>query len=107
VEIRLGKARFAVTGTKEEAIAALAELEKQPEKFSPEQQLRLKLGLAEAYAMVGATADAHRLWNQVAKDRPDDLASRLYLLDQALLAGDNAETKRLTGEIRRIEGEEG
>lgn len=70
-------------------------------------QARLLAGLAVLYQQRGEAEQAEQLWQQVAHRRPEDLASRLALLDLALQRGDDAEARRQIEDIKLLEGDEG
>jgi tetratricopeptide (TPR) repeat protein len=105
VELRLARAGHWAGRKGAEARQALDQLAQGSDKFPAEEQRRLLRGLAGAYARLGATAEAERLWGRVAE--PDDLGLRIALFDLALQAGDTAAVERVLEDMRRIEGPEG
>jgi tetratricopeptide (TPR) repeat protein len=107
VELRLARARYWSRQPQAEATAALAKLEENLDKLTPEEQARLRLGLGEAQLRVGNIKEAERLWTQVAQQQKGDVRVRLLLFDLALQAGQEATVKRLVEEIRQLEGEDG
>jgi tetratricopeptide (TPR) repeat protein len=68
---------------------------------------RLLQPLAGALALVDDLPGAERLWRQVARRRPRDLAVRLLRVELAFRAGKEAEVRSLLAEIERVEGEGG
>lgn len=85
----------------------LNEMEKEATKLSGTDRPRLLNGLADAHLRLGDSAEAERLWRQVAEQQPNNLGIRLVLFDLALVAKDSMEVERLLAEIHRIEGENG
>jgi Tfp pilus assembly protein PilF len=106
-QLRLARFTYLARRPEPEASAALAQEEKGVADWADEVRLRLMDGLAGAYARMGATADAERLWQLVGRERPGDLPLRLRLLDRALAAGKDDEVRAMLSEIRSIEGELG
>ncbi len=110
VELRFARAEYWARHGGDEARKALAELAKNLEAFSPEDQLRLKDGLANAHARIGDFQEAGRLGSEVAEKRPDDVRIALLLFDLAIRedAEEQASAlQRAIARLRRIEGEEG
>jgi tetratricopeptide (TPR) repeat protein len=111
VELRLARADYWVRHGGDEARKALAELARNPEALSPEDQVRLKDGLADAHARIGDFKEAARLWNDVAESRPADLRVALRLFDLSLQEDAKGEAPALMQQaierLRRIEGEDG
>lgn len=107
VEVRLARANYWLRRGGDEALAALAKLEAKAEGFSREDLRRLLSGLAFAYAQLGATRDAGRLWTQLAQQHPQDLSLRITIFDRALQAGDQAAAQTALDAIGRLEGENG
>src|SRR5262249_29149720 len=107
MEIRLACARHWALPGQEGAAAALAKLEQDSGKFTLEEESQLFRGLASAQMRLGNTAEAKRLYTQVAAKQPKDLPSRLLLFDLAMQAGDDKALVRLIEEIRALEGEDG
>ena len=90
-----------------EARRALAEEEKIASDWTDDNRRRLLGGLADAYVRVGASEEAVRLWQQLAKEQPENLSPRLLLLNQAVKDKKDAKIKELLGDLRRIEGDLG
>jgi tetratricopeptide (TPR) repeat protein len=84
-------------------MAAEAEVSQLPEADRP----RLLAGLAAACAAAGAPAEASRLWEEVARRRPNALRPRLALFGLALRRGDDDAMERLGADVKRLEGGEG
>jgi len=106
-DLRLARFSYLARLPEAEARPALAAEEKEAAGWAEEVRPRLLEGLAGAYNRVGATADAQRLWQQVARERPNDLPLRLLLLDQALKDGKDERATELLADLRVIEGELG
>jgi tetratricopeptide (TPR) repeat protein len=107
VELRLARAQHWAGCKEDRAGPALGRLVPGPDQFTADGRQRLLRGLAVAYARVGATAEAARLWADLAGQRPNDLSVRIAQFDLALTAGDGAAVERALAELRRIEGPEG
>jgi len=124
VELRLAKARYWVRLKGKGGLAGLAPLSRDMEKYNPEERRRLIRGLAKACQQLGDYGQAAALWQKLAAERSNDLASRLSLFDLALhdfvtalnqqgppsaeaLRRHDQRMSRFIGEIRRIEGDEG
>ncbi|MBL8797680.1 MAG: tetratricopeptide repeat protein [Planctomycetia bacterium] len=109
VEFRLAQARLLAGQATPAVEQALAELEKNSERFAAEERRQLFEGLAESAARAGAAERARQLWEKLAAEYPNDLASRLALFELAARQGQSraADAKRLLDEVRRIEGDSG
>lgn len=108
VELRLARAGYYLAGRPPaEALAALKKLEEGADRLSADDQKRLRLGLADAYARLDARADAEPLLELLAKQDSQDLASRTRLLDLAIQAGDQKALTAMASELRKIEGKGG
>lgn len=90
-----------------EVVDALRQLEQGVEGFSVVEQSRLWGALGAAYLRMGNIPEAMRLWEQVAKRQPDDLAAQISLLELAMRSGDQPAAERALNQVRRLEGEEG
>jgi tetratricopeptide (TPR) repeat protein len=90
-----------------EALKALDRLAEGAAALPAPDRLRLQNALAAAYAGLGESSKAVRLWREIAQAHPMDLGSRIYLFDQAVRSGDPATLERLVGEIKHIEGPNG
>src|SRR5262249_8183547 len=93
--------------TAEKVCATLAEMEKEAAKLPKADRPRLLNGLADAHLRLGDSAEAERLWRQIADEQPNNLGIRLVLFDRALLAKAMTAMDRVLAEIRRIEGDNG
>ena len=116
VELRLARAWYWSWHRGPDATKALEKLAQGLEKFEGEDRHRLLDGLAMSFARAGEITQAEQLWNQVAKEHPYDLRSRLILLDVALQSNNPDPARQaqsddairsLLDRIRKIEGEEG
>jgi tetratricopeptide (TPR) repeat protein len=109
IELDLGRARYWAKRDKAPATRALAALEKSVGKYPAADQARLRLGLAQAHYRLENTAQAERLWTQVAEDEGlgNSLYVRILLFDLALRAGNDAKMQQQIGQIHDIEGQEG
>jgi cellulose synthase operon protein C len=107
VELRLARARHWAGRNGDEARKALDRLLSGADKFTAEEQQALLRGVATAYARVGATDEAQRLWDRLAEQRQDDLSVRIAQFDLALAAGNDAAVEPILQAMRGIEGEEG
>lgn len=112
VPFRLSAAQASVALPKEQAIASLAELETDMDKFSDADQQSLLSGLARAYAMVGEFDRAIALWQTVASAAPKEIEPRLAILQLILMArqrgndepsADIDAWKKTLDEVRNIE----
>jgi tetratricopeptide (TPR) repeat protein len=104
VELRLARARYWSRRGGPDAARELARLGQNLEAFkNPQDQLRLRRGLADAYGQICEFKEAARLWRQIADERPSDLGSRLTLFDLALLSGDEGRLGPLEKEIEKLE----
>src|SRR5262249_19636090 len=104
VELRLARSRLALKLSKEEGYKSLLPLEKGLERFGPEDQALLLLGLADCYYRMGKNTDAQRCWSYLAKQHPNDLRIRGFLFDLALQKGNEGDIQYVLDDIRRIDG---
>jgi tetratricopeptide (TPR) repeat protein len=104
VEWQLLRAGAWAAGGGPPAAERVRQLEASAQDFADGDRDRLYAALAEAFAALGQRADAERLWGELARRRPGDLAVRLRLLERAYEAGRAAELRRWLEEIRRLEG---
>jgi tetratricopeptide (TPR) repeat protein len=104
VELGLARAQYWTRRDPASAQPALAEMEKNLNRFSPTDRWQLLNGLAASYANpnLKKMEDAKRIWIQLAKEHPHDVQTRLVLFDIALESGDRASMDRLLEEIRSI-----
>jgi tetratricopeptide (TPR) repeat protein len=107
VELRLARIRLLAGRPPAEARPALDELERGLGQTAPSDREALERELAEAYFRVGATAEAERLWNQLAAEQPRNLGLRMWLFDRAVSSGKDTDLGQLVREIRQLEGEGG
>jgi tetratricopeptide (TPR) repeat protein len=109
LELRLARAQWLTRKGAKEARQALKKLGEDTDKFTDDDKVRLYLGLAGAYVRLSSPKDAKRLLEQVTEWRPDDLGTRLLLLDLAILAIQQGKVDvledSLIDEIGRLEGE--
>lgn len=112
VPFRLSAAQASVALPKEQAIASLAELETDMDKFSDEDQQSLLTGLARAYATVGDVDRAIALWQMVASADPRAIEPRLAILQLIVMARQQTDVEvsiddkywnRTLNEVREIE----
>ncbi len=107
VDFRLARARIIAQRKGAEAVKQLASLDQDLARFTPAEQGQLLDGMADLCFRIGENAAAESWWTRVAQMQPDNLRVRRQLLDLGIQA-ENAETvRRLAGEIRRIEGDDG
>lgn len=106
-DLRLARADYWAQHPGDEARRALADLARNLDAFAADDQARLEDGLARASLRIGDLKEAARLWGRLADRQPDNLDVRLLLFDTALRARDDAATKRVLRDLRRIEGEDG
>lgn len=106
IELRLAQARYLSIRGESKASAQLAKLAERIDKFSADDQGRLFRGLAQAYYRVGDNPGALKLWNQWAKQAPDDLNNRSVTFELALKANDDAAMVAAMEAIQRIEQRE-
>lgn len=85
----------------------LRDLERNLDRFSPPDQLRLLRALADAHYQRGDFPEARRLVMQLVERRPAEPRARLLRLDLALQTGGDGEVKDALDELRRAEGDEG
>jgi predicted Zn-dependent protease len=110
VELRQARIRFWARqkkGEKDEAARALAALGERLGAFSAEERRQLRVTLALAYARLGQPDRAAGLWQEMAKDDPDDWSVRLVLFNQALEKNDETGMDAHLGQLRRIEKDDG
>jgi Tfp pilus assembly protein PilF len=103
VELRQARMRYWARQRGPKAVKALAGLESGLGKFPSEERRQLRTSLALAYASVGQTDRAQKIWQDLAKDFPDDWSVRLVLFDQALEMNDDGAMDAVLGQLRRIE----
>ncbi|HEX4589649.1 MAG TPA: tetratricopeptide repeat protein, partial [Gemmataceae bacterium] len=107
VETRLARARYWLRRGPPQAAAGIAPLVRGLDSLTADQRRRLLPELGAACRDAGLTAEARRVWEQLAREHPNNLASRLELFDLANGAGDDESMDRWQRDIRRIEGEDG
>jgi tetratricopeptide (TPR) repeat protein len=105
--LRLARAAYWAGRGGPEARAAVADLEKDLDRYSDVEQDRLLGGLAVAHYRVGDVPAAERLWGRLAERRPNDLRTRLLLFDLAVQTGREDALPGLVGDLRRVEGDDG
>ena len=107
--VELLLARVSLTARRGGAGAArdLAGQERETEQRPAAEQEILLDALGDAYLLAGDAPSAERVWERLAERRPGDLGVRLRLFDLALESGRDDVVRRLLGEIRTIEGEDG
>ena len=88
-----------------ETFAKLARLEENTSNFTRPDVGRLRRSLGNFYLQLGRTAEAERLWSQVAVDEPKDLQIRLALFDVALQQGKYDHLDPLIKAIKQIDTE--
>ena len=107
VQVRLALARYWLRRGRDETPKGLAPLMQGLDRFTQKQRRQLLPGLATACRQAGLTAEARRLWEQFAREQPNDIAGPIAFFDLALGADDAAAADRWQSEIRRIEGADG
>jgi tetratricopeptide (TPR) repeat protein len=106
VELRLARVpHLARSGDK--SIKELVALEQGANRFLPNQRHRLWRGLGEAHGLAGNTAQAVRLFQNLARENPNELDSRIALLSLALVNQDLEALDQAVEEVRRIEQQGG
>jgi predicted Zn-dependent protease len=104
-ELRIARLRITKYASPEQAGAVVTRLTADVEqRFQPEERVRLLRVLASANWLLDRTAEAARLWAQVAALRPTELGVRLLQFDAALKLKDDAAMQRVIADIQRIEG---
>jgi cellulose synthase operon protein C len=88
-----------------ETLAKLARLEENTSNFTRPELGRLRRALGNFYLQLGRTAEAERLWSQVALDEPKDLQLRLALFDIVLQQGKYDHLDPLLKAIKDIDSE--
>jgi tetratricopeptide (TPR) repeat protein len=89
------------------ALAALARLGQDLDRFPRAEREGIQEALVSAYLGIGERAQAQELLVQLTADRPHDLRSRVNLFDVAFGAGADEVVERVIDELRRIEGASG
>jgi tetratricopeptide (TPR) repeat protein len=107
VELRLARLRYLTRRGTADGRRALLELEHDLGSFPPEEQQRFLSELADTYYRIGESAQAKRLYRELAARFPEDLRCRLVLVDLYLRASDDAGLRGVLGDLRRIEGKGG
>jgi tetratricopeptide (TPR) repeat protein len=107
VALRLARADYWSNQEASVAKPALAKLEKDLQQFSSEDSRQILRGLASSYARVREMGEVKRLWNQLAKEQPDDLNIHLILFDIALGSGDRPAIDDVMEKIENIAGSDG
>jgi tetratricopeptide (TPR) repeat protein len=85
----------------------LLALEQGADRFTPDQRHRLWRGLGEVQGQAGNTAQAVRLFQLLAREKPNELDPRIALLSLALLNQDLDALEQAVAEVRRIEQQDG
>lgn len=101
VDIRLGRARYWAVQPIAEAPDALMAQAHDITKFSQEDRRRLLDGLAVTSYRLGLSAQAERLWGQIADKEPRNLRLRVLLFELASRVGNRASMNRIIEDIRR------
>ncbi|HEY1376194.1 MAG TPA: tetratricopeptide repeat protein, partial [Gemmataceae bacterium] len=115
VELRLARARYWVhwvrrgpdQARKDRARESLLPLAGGTDKFPAADRRRLLEGLGNFFLQAGLTAEGGRLWEQLAREQPGDLRSRVVLFDLAAAAGDADGMTKWQEQLREIEGPDG
>ncbi|MGH7202049.1 MAG: tetratricopeptide repeat protein, partial [Planctomycetaceae bacterium] len=84
-----------------------ADVQSESTGLEPDERIAVLKLLAEAFLRIEQPETAHSLWEQIARERPDDLFVRLTLVRQAFADEDLDAARRLLVEVRRIEGSSG
>ncbi len=100
-------ARVRLTTRRAGAVRDLAVQERETDERPAADQELLLAALGNAYLLAGSAPSAERVWQRLAERRTSDLGVRLRLFDVALESGQDDVVRRLLGEIRTIEGEDG
>lgn len=88
----------------DQAAEILARLEKEAAERPAEEAAGILRALAPVYMASGKTAEAERLWRDVAKKLPQDLAIRESLLELALMTQDLDKARQAAADIADIAG---
>jgi predicted Zn-dependent protease len=107
LELRLALVRAWAVREGTSAFQELARLAQEVDTLAREDQARFLRALAEAQGRRGELAEAQRLWQHLADQRPQDLPSRFALFEIALARGQDAAAQHILQDIRRLEGEGG
>jgi tetratricopeptide (TPR) repeat protein len=105
--LRLERARIEAARGGAKAAPIVEEQAHDLDRFESDERRMLLGGLAMECLQIGASEPARRLCRALAEQEPSDLGVRLSLLDLALQAGDESESRRLRDDYRRIEGGDG
>lgn len=78
-----------------------------PKTYRPLERARLTRSVATTWYYLGENARAEALWRELARNTPDDLRSRLLLLDAALEKQQPQIARTWLDEIHALEGDNG
>jgi tetratricopeptide (TPR) repeat protein len=107
LELRLSRIRILLQSEDKGVAESLVKVEEGIGKFTPEEQLQLGRGLAEAYITVGtpaALAKAREWWEWTVARKPKDLGLRLRLFDLAVVMDDDDRMGEALRDIHDLEG---
>ncbi len=74
--------------------------------LSSEQRVAVTRGIGRIYLMMNELTDARRVWEQLAKDRPQDIQVRMAMFELAMQTEDEEGMQQSIDEIERLVGRE-
>ena len=104
---RLAQVRFWSSHYDAEAETVLKRIEETLEKFAPREQSTILQAIAEAHYFANKYADSARALRRMAQLplHAQDIRVRMQLLELTLLQDDDAETRAILNDIKKIEGD--
>jgi len=106
-ELRLARIVFAGQCPKEKASQLLSKLEANLDGFSQNDRIMLRQQIALAYAQIGMRDKALTIWRGLAVAQPDDLNTRMIIVELAAREQDEPALVDCLADVRKIEGPNG
>jgi cellulose synthase operon protein C len=107
IDLRLQRARLAVTRGGPQVVGDLDRLSENLQPFTKPERRRLLTLLAIEFEQLEERERARKAWSQMAEEEPNDLDLRVRLVELALRADNSGEIEKSIKQIEQIEGNEG
>ena len=107
VDLRLQRARISQIKGGPQVANDLNDLSQNIEKFSKDDRHKLMVGLAAGFLRLQDVQGASRLFSRLAEQEPNNLETRLALLELQLKTGNSDEIEKTIKQIQEIEGNDG
>ncbi len=106
ITIRLLRCELLARVRPEEAKQQLRILEADLASLSADQRVAVTRGIGRIYLVMNELTEARRVWEQLAKDRPQDILVRMAMFEMAMQTEDDEAMQQAMDEIERLVGKE-